>query len=63
MEGRQPLTLRLLSSVQNLVISSSDRPLVSGISQATKMTVNKAPALKIQKVPSDPKCFWMIGKD
>ena len=52
-----------LSSVQNRVISSSDRPLVSGISQATRMTVDKAPALKSQKVPSDPKCFCMIGKD
>jgi len=52
-----------LSSVQNRVISSSDRPLVSGISQATRMTVDKAPALKSQKVPANPKCFCMIGKD
>src|SRR5271165_5052036 len=61
MERRQ-LILGRLSSVQNLVISSSERPLVSGISQATRITVNKAPALKIQKVPSDPQYFCMIGK-
>jgi hypothetical protein len=44
-------SIALPKSVQNFVISSSDRPFVSGISQPTSMTVNKAPALKNQKVP------------
>src|SRR6266853_3238194 len=51
----------VFSSVQNFVISSSDRPFVSGISQPTRMTVNKALALKNQKVPSDPIRFCMMG--
>ncbi len=47
--------------VQNFVISSSERPLVSGISQATKTIVSSAPALKHQKVPSAPRFFSMVG--
>src|ERR1700721_170378 len=50
-----------LSSVQNFVISSRERPLVSGISHATKIMVNNAPPLKHQNVPSDPRCFCITG--
>ena len=59
---RYPIAIPF-SSVQNLVISSKERPLVSGMSHATRTIVNKAPALKSQKVPSDPRCFCMMGKD
>jgi hypothetical protein len=50
------------SCVHNFVISSNDRPLVSGISQATSTTVKSAPPLKSQKVPSDPRRRCIIGK-
>ena len=56
-----PVAASRACGFQNLVISSSERPLVSGISQATRMIVNRAPKLKHQKVPSDPRFFCMIG--
>src|SRR5260370_6739124 len=51
------------SWIHNLVISSSDRPLVSGISQPTRKSVSKAPELKTQKEPSEPKSFCIIGNN
>lgn len=47
--------------LQNLVISSNERPLVSGTSQATRIIVKSAPALKTQKVPSNARYSCMIG--
>jgi hypothetical protein len=63
---QEALALHLVdafSRIHNLVISSSDRPLVSGISQPTRKSVSKAPEPKTQKVPSDPKCFCIIGNN
>lgn len=51
------------SRIQPRVICSSERPFVSGMSQATKVIVSNAPAANAQKVPSDPSCFWMIGNN
>jgi hypothetical protein len=63
---QEALALHLVdafSRIHNLVISSSDRPLVSGISQPTRKSVSKAPEPKTQKVPSDPKCICIIGNN
>jgi hypothetical protein len=63
---QEALALHLVdgfSWIHNLVISSSDRPLVSGISQPTRKSVSKAPELKTQKEPSEPKCFCIIGNN
>src|ERR1700751_4396647 len=47
--------------IQNLVISSSDLPFVSGISHPTSTIVSKAPPLNTQNVPSDPHSFCITG--
>src|ERR1700693_1707230 len=51
-----------LRTVQNLVISSSVRPLVSGTSHSTHTRFRNAAALKHQNVPSLPRCFCISGK-
>lgn len=47
---------------QSSVISSSDRPFVSGTTKTMQISPKRAAALKHQKVPSFPKRSCMIGK-